>query len=198
MFMGPFDATMAWNENTLMGVNRFLDKFSDYVKQQNTLSDSDKKAKVIINQLIDGVGKDIEGFKYNTALAKMMEALNKLKNGGHNLGKREVKSLLILLAPFAPYIACELWSSIDNKNSVHKQRWPEVDRQYLVRETISIPISINGKKRVEISLSVDKIHDEKIVLDLCRGNEAISKWLEGKQVIRSIYVPGKIVNFVVK
>ncbi len=197
MFMGPFDATMAWNENTLMGVNRFLDKFSDFCNHIKIVSDSSKEVNVIVNQLIDGVGKDIEGFKYNTALAKMMEALNRLKNTNEGVGKKELESLIILLAPFAPYTAQEMWSCVGKMDLVHKQSWPEVDKGYLVKETLVIPVSVNGKKRAEISLSLDEAKDEKTVLDICRKNEILSKWLKDKQIVRSIYVPGKIVNFVV-
>ena len=207
MFMGPFDNTMPWNEKTLAGVRRFLDKFYDYVSSQSDdKTDSSDQVKMIINKLIEGVTGDLESFKYNTAIAKMMEALNKLRagkcpssRGASELGGEELKSLIKLLAPFAPYMTEELYSKRrgEDEVSIHVSSWPEADKKYLVDNKITIPVAINGKRRSEIEIDSQQVGNETEVLELAIKNEVIARWVEGKEVTRKIYVPGKMVNLVI-
>ena len=182
MFMGPFNGTMAWNENTLMGVKRFLDKFE---KAMINLSASSNEDKVIINKTIDGVTKDLENFGYNTAIAKLMECLNKVSGWS----REESKKIIKLIAPFAPYLAEELWNESE---SVHAAEWPKVEEKYLVESEMTIPVAINGKVRAQIKVA----NDEKEVIVKAKELEEVKKWLEGKKIIKEIYVPGKMVNIV--
>jgi len=206
MFMGPYDATMIWNEKTLMGVKRFLDKFFQFIqkqildnKQNNNLSDSSREVKVIVNKMIDGVERDIESFKYNTALAKMMEGLNNLRISQNQLSNEDIKTLIKLLAPFAPYTTEELWDMVDKKEkSVHQSSWPEVDKSCLVESQVILPVSINGKRRYEIKVNSDDLGNEEEVKQLASQDNGFKKWTEGKNIERYIYIEGRMLNIVVK
>ena len=195
MFMGPFDSTMAWNEKTLMGVKRFLDRFEKYVKSQmenNTASS--KEVKLIINKLIDGVTEDLEGFKYNTAIAKMMEALNGLM--ANRTEREDVKVLIKLLAPFAPYLAEELFSLFE-KTSVHASEWPVADKKYLIEDELTVMVAINGKVRSELKIKTDEINNKEAVLELAKRDEKVIRWIGDKKIVKEIYVVGKMINFVI-
>jgi len=199
MFMGPFDNTMLWNEKTLVGVKRFLDKFFGYVSSQsNDKTDSNKQAKVIINKLIEGVTRDLESFKYNTVIAKMMEALNNFRKFNFQLSIDDRKKLIRLLAPFAPYMTEELYSRIKGEGelSVHVSAWPQVDNKYLIDDKVIIPVAINGKRRSEIEIDSQQVGNETEVIEIAMKNEAIARWIEGKEVTRKIYIQGKMVNLV--
>jgi leucyl-tRNA synthetase len=206
MFMGPFEGTMAWNEKTLMGVKRFLEKYSKNIiraldnKQSNIESDSSNKIKLIISKVIKGVSDDIERFSYNTAIAKLMEANNALADKYNEVSKEDLKSLIKLLAPFAPYMAEELWCNLRNADlcSVHELSWPEVEEKYLVEDIFRVAVAVNGKVRSEIEVSSEDKDNEQKVLLLAREDEKMKSWLVGKEIVREIYVKGKMVNLVVK
>jgi len=227
LFMGPYDATMVWNEKTLMGVKRFLNKFEEFIQKQITRTklqepnklqispavagqansnnqytiniDSSREVKVIVNKMINGVERDIESFKYNTALAKMMEGLNNLRINQYQLSNEEIKVLIKLLAPFAPYTTEELWNMIDKKEkSVHQSSWPEVDKSYLVGSQVSIPVSINGKRRYEIKVDRDDLSNKDLIIELASQEDGFKKWTEAKNIERYIYVEGRMLNIVVR
>ena len=197
MFIGPFDGTMAWNENTLMGVKRFLDKMERFTLDQirnKFVNEYDNG--LTINQLIEGVEKDFENFGFNTAIAKLMEALNELKT----VSREEMKVLIKLLAPLAPYMAEELWNEvggIDESLSIHKSLWPKTDENLLIAKSVKIPVAINGKTRVVIEVDRTEMENKEAILKLVYVNEKIKKYLEGKEVKREIIVSGKMVNLVV-
>ena len=194
MFMGPFEGTMAWNEKTLMGVKRFLDRFEKFIiSQLNNDTTSNINNKVLINKLIKGVGDDIENFGFNTAIAKLMKTTNELKEAG----KEEIKILIKLIAPLAPYTSEELWSKF-GEGSVHTARWPEPEEKYLIEDKIMVAVAVNGKTRSQIEVNKDELNDEKAVLDRAKSLEKIKEWIGGKTIVKEIYVPGRMVNLVVK
>lgn len=199
MFMGPFEATMAWNENTLMGVKRFLERFERFVLANLPGEEaSNREVQVIVNKLIKGVSEDLEGFGFNTAIAKMMEALNKLSEDKYLVSKNVIEKLLKLIAPFAPYLAEELWSKLGNTGSVHVQSWPEVETEYLIDEMITIIVSVNGKPRSRFELGREFVGNKDFVVGEAKKLEDMKKWLERKEIVREVYVPGKMVNLVVR
>jgi leucyl-tRNA synthetase len=200
MFMGPFDSTMAWNENTLMGVKRFLDRFEKYIRAQKGKEVvSEKEVKVIINKLIKSVTDDLNNFKYNTAIAKMMEALNGLLSIKAQISNEEIKTFIKLIAPFAPYLAEELWmdEKLKNDKSVHNASWPVADKKYLIENDVLVMIAINGKVRSELKIKTDEIDNKKLVLNLAKKDEKIIKWIGSRKMIKEIYIPGKMTNFVI-
>jgi len=200
MFMGPFDATMAWSEETVMGVKRFLDRFEVFIgKQLENNSDSSDEVKVIVSKLVDGVGRDIENFKYNTAIAKMMEALNNLSIINYELRIEEIRTLIKLIAPMAPYMAEELWQKAMGTTPglfVHQERWPEADKKYLKEEKIVLPVAINGKVRDQLRVKNEELETKEKILKKAKALPKIQKWVEGKEIIKEIYVEGKMINFV--
>ena len=204
MFMGPFDSTMAWNEKTLMGVKRFLDRFEKLVRCSTKVSSgpginpaSSREVKVIINKLIDGVTEDLNGFKYNTAIAKIMETLNKISNDKYPISNEDLEKLIKLLSPFAPYLAEELWSELGNNTSVHASEWPVVDKKYLVEDEITVMVAINGKVRDQMSVDRSQISDEKEIIKKAKELENIKKWIGDKKIVKEIYVLSKMINFVI-
>jgi len=199
MFMGPFEGTMAWNEKTLMGVKRFLDRFEKIIKsyQLRVTSDSSQESKVLINKLIDGVSRDLNNFSFNTAIAKLMEAINKLSITNYELRIEDLNTLIKLLAPLAPYTAEELWMG-QTGGSVHSQSWPGVEEKYLREETINIPVAVNGKVREQMSVDRSQISDELEIVMKAKELEKIKQWIAGKEIVKEIYIPGKMVNLVVK
>ena len=205
MFMGPFDSTMAWNEKTLMGVKRFLDRFEKYIRSQ--ISDlrsqkdhdiaSSNEVKLIISKLIKAVTEDLENFKYNTAIAKMMETLNSLSSSSsYKVESEDVKTLIKLLAPFAPYMAEELYSLFE-KTSVHVSEWPKADKKYLIDTETVVMVALNGKVRDQISVDRSQISDGKKLIEKAKELEKIKKWIGDKKIVKEIYVPGKMINFVI-
>lgn len=192
MFMGPFEGTMAWNTNALKGVQRFIDRFMAYV-QEGVADKSEKSAQVAVNRLVRKVSEDLDSFQYNTAIAAMMETLNEIE--GKKISKNDAKVLVQLIAPFAPYLSEELWESLGEKDSVHTTDWPEVDESALAEEKIEIPVQVNGKVRGRVEVAPDA--PEKAVREAAEALETVQKYIEGKKVKKFIYVPGKIVTFVV-
>lgn len=204
MFMGPFNGTMAWNENTLMGVKRFLDRFEKYINEHiNSKIASSHSVKVIVNKLIKGVSDDLNNLGFNTAIAKIMQAINELSSIKEEISVEDLKNLVKLIAPLAPYSAEELWSNLNNSldeyKSVHSNDWPTAENKYLVDEKIIIPVAINGKVRGQLMSdnSESGSENEEEVIKKAKELIEISKWLEGKKIIREIYIPKKMVNIVV-
>lgn len=211
MFMGPFDSTMAWNENTLMGVKRFLDRFEQFIKLQINQTESEtaknREVKVVLNKTIKNITDMIEQFKYNTAIAQMMEALNSLSSFKvKSLSSEDIKTLIKLIAPFAPYIAEELYfmvethdrASLHEYTSVHVAEWPKADPQYLIEEEVVIMVAINGKTRSQLKINSAKQNNKDEILDLVKKDEKIIKWIGTNDIVKEIYIPGKMVNLVIK
>ena len=202
MFMGPFDSTMAWNEKTLMGVKRFLDRFEKFIEQVICQSNSDSvssdEVSLIINKTIKGVTEDLEAFKYNTAIAKMMEMLNGLSiNKSINISIEDTKKILRLLAPLAPYTTEELYNRLD-KESIHSSDWPVVEEKYLVDKEIKVMIAINGKVRSSILIEAQEVNNKEMILKMVKENNEIVKWLGDKKIVNEIYIPAKMVNLVLQ
>lgn len=196
MFMGPFTGTMAWNEKTLMGVKRFLERFEGTVsKQILNIDDSNNGAEVIMNKAVKGISEDLEDFGYNTAIAKLMKLINEINRKGLKLSEEQIKNVIRLIAPLAPYIAEELYSRLGG-GSVHGTNWPVVDEGLLVAATAVIPVAVNGKVRDQIEVRVGESKEK--VLELVKKLEKIKKWIEGKKVVKEIYVPGKMISMVVE
>ena len=199
MFMGPFEATMVWNENALRGTERFLIRFKNLVEiQANNDNKVNRKTKQLIHHLTAKVSKDIDSFAYNTAIAAMMETLNAINNDKLVLTREDLGVLVKLLAPFAPYLAEELWCRVlKNDFSVHQQSWPKVQKEYLKAEKNTIIVQVNGRLKGKIDvkryISMDK---DRLIL-LIKETPAIKKHLLDKKVKKVIFIPGKLINFVI-
>ena len=199
MFLGPVEQSKPWDTKGIEGVHRFLRKlwrlFFDDVKGKvwSTEKATDAELKVL-HKTIKKIEEDTERFSFNTAVSTFMICVNELSDLKCN--KKEVlESMLILLTPYAPHIAEELWNKLGNSGSVLDAAYPIFDAKYLVETSKEYPISINGKHRATINIAVDAAQDEveKIVL----ANDIVQKWLEGKAPKKIIFVKGKMVNVVV-
>ncbi|MDD4271436.1 MAG: leucine--tRNA ligase [Patescibacteria group bacterium] len=197
MFMGPFSQPCAWSTNGLIGARRFLEKvFNLQLRITNyELRITNDKLERLLHKTIKRVSEDIEYFKFNTAISALMIMANKL-------GEQEKISIIhyslfiILLSPFAPHLAEELWSGIGHKESIFKEKWPEFNPDLVKDETINLVVQINGKVRdmIEVSADISENEAKKIALE----SEKINKWLESKEVIKIIFVKGKLINIVIK
>ncbi len=213
LFAAPPEKEMVWTEEGVQGAWRFLNRvWRRAIEDEEALKKAadgfdperlDEAGKSLyrkLNQTIKKVTEDLEGLRFNTAIAALMEMLNALydyrKTGGVNaLYKNAMLVYLQLLAPFAPHIAEELWHRF-NENSVFDARWPTYDEGALVADTITLVVQVNGKVRARMQVPADT--DEKTALALAREQENVRRHLEGKEIVKEIYVPGKLVNLVVK
>ena len=199
MVLGPLEQSKPWDTNGIDGVNRFLKKlWALYYKGDTLLVDSsDPSAEALksLHKLIKKVTADIEAFSYNTSVAAFMICVNELSQLKCH-SRAILEPLLIVLAPFAPHIAEELWhSALGHDNTICDAAWPEWNEAYLVESTARYAVSFNGKARFNIEVPADTDADS--VRDIALANEAAAKWIEGKTVRKVIVVPGKIVNIVV-
>ncbi|HRH25733.1 MAG TPA: class I tRNA ligase family protein, partial [Parcubacteria group bacterium] len=190
MFMGPFEQAIAWSEASLVGPRRFIERVWKLGNKVGGVETDNYS----MHSAIKKVTLDIEGMGFNTAVSALMVWVNELDKKT-SISKEEYETLVSLFAPFAPHVAEELWSILGHKESVHTASWPTYDESKLVKSEIVYAIQINGKVRSEISVSKDQ--DQIEIEKLALSNEAVSKWLEGKEVKKVIVVPGKVVNIVV-
>ena len=196
MFLGPLEQSKPWDTNGIDGVNRFLKKL--WKLYEGGVSDSPASAASLksVHTLIKKVGFDIENFSYNTSVAAFMICVNELT--AQKCNAREVlEPLVIVLAPFAPHVAEELWHNALNKTTtVCDANWPAYDEAHLVEQEVTYPVSFNGKARFQLTLAANLGQED--VLAAAMSHPGAAKWLEGKTVVKTIFVPGKIVNIVVK
>ena len=199
MFLGPVDQDKPWDTKGIEGVHRFLKKlwrlFFDEQKGLIVTSDVPTKDELkTLHKTIKKIEEDTERFSYNTSVSAFMVCVNELTDLKSH--KREIlEPLIILLAPYAPHIAEELWHLLGNAATILDAAFPGFEEKYLVETTKEYPVSINGKLRTQLvmDLNADQKQVEKIVLQ----NQVVQKWLEGKQPKKIIYVKGKMVNVVV-
>ena len=192
MFIGAFDAAASWSEDGVKGCRRFLDRVW---KLQDIMTDEEgfsKEFETKMHQTIKKVSFDYENLKYNTAIAQLMTMLNDFSKAG-KITKGELKTYLILLNPVAPHITEEMWEAIGENGRVYQQTWPEYDEAKTVESTVEIAVQINGKTKSTINIAKDADKDSVIAA----AKEALGNRLSGN-IIKEIYVPGRIVNIVAK
>ena len=192
MFIGAFDLAASWSEDGVKGCRRFLDRVW---KLQDLMTDEEGYSKDLetkMHQTIKKVSNDFENLKYNTAIAAMMTLLNDFYKKG-SITRGELKTLIILLNPVAPHITEEMWQIIGCEGRVYQQTWPEYDEAKTVESTVEIAVQINGKTKATINIAKDADKDSVIAA----AKEALGNRLSGN-IIKEIYVPGRIVNIVAK
>ena len=198
MFLGPIEQSKPWDTNGIDGVNRFLKKLWGlfYKGDDCVITDEKPSAEALksLHKLIKKVTFDIEHFSYNTSVSAFMICINELS--AMKCTSREIyNDLVVVLAPFAPHIAEELWHKLGNDTTVCDAKWPEFNEAYLVEQLVKYVVSFNGKPRfnIEVATGTDKAEVERLALT----NEAAAKWLDGKTPKKVIVVPNKIVNVVI-
>ena len=198
MFLGPLTDSKPWNTNGIEGVSRFFGKFWRLFYEGENWAVSNEKASneelKILHKTIKKVTEDIESMSFNTSVSAFMVATNEL--GTLKCRKQEIlEPILILLAPFAPHIAEELWHQLGNKESIHIANWPKYNATLLVENSFNYPISINGKTRAQIEIELTATEDE--IKQAVLNHDLVIKWMEGKPLKKFILVKGRIVNVVV-
>ena len=196
MFLGPVEQAKPWDTNGIEGVHRFLKKFwklYDASMTSNTSSTSATRDELkVLHQTIKKITDDIERFSFNTSVSTFMIATNQLTD--LKCGSREVlEPLVVLIAPFAPHIAEELWHQLGHEGSVCDAQWPVCDPQYLVEDTVKYPVQFNGKMRFMLELPADA--DQQKALEAVKAAPESAKWLTGEPK-KVIFVPKKIINIV--
>ncbi len=195
MFIGAFDQSTPWSMNGVKGCYKFLDRVWNL---QGMLTDSDEYSKdmeISMHKTVKKVTQDIERMKFNTAIASLMSLINEFYTKG-SVTKGEFKTFLILLNPIAPHITEELWQIAGGNGMITDNKWPEYDEEKTVDDTIEMVVQINGKIREKMQIPVGLSQDE--VKKLAVESEKIAQCLEGKNVVKVIVVPNKLINFVVK
>ncbi len=193
MFMGPFDQSLPWSTESIIGSRRFIDRA--YRLQEKVINKkSSKDLEKNLHKVIKKVTNDIENFAFNTAVSSMMIFINEAEKEEF-IGEKDFKMFLQILAPFAPHITEEIWVGLGEKKTIHRSSWPKYDKKKIIDETIKIAIQVNGKVRSEIIVGNDE--EEEIVKNLALKDENVVPWLENKEIKRIIYVKGRIVNIVV-
>ncbi len=197
MFLGPVEQSKPWNTNGIDGCHRFLKKF--WTLATNSSADDNKEPSKeelkSVHKLIKKVTEDIEHFSYNTSVSAFMICVNELSQLKCN-NKKLIDKLIVCIAPFAPHIAEELWHIMGNKTSVCDASWPIYDEKYLTEEGIQLTVSFNGKARFQKMFPIDA--DNQTIQKTVLEDEQSQKYLEGKQIVKVIIVPKKIINIVVK
>lgn len=194
MFIGDFEKSAPWSENGVKGCRKFLDK----VWRTQELVDGDsnfEKMETLIHQTIKKVSEDYENLKFNTAIAQLMTLLNEFNNLD-KISEEQFKIFLILLNPVCPHITEEIWQRMGYEGYVHEASWPEYDESKTILDVIELPIQINGKLRATVEISRDASEDE--VFEKAIADDVVAKYLEGKNVVKKIYVKGRIFNIIVK
>ena len=198
MFLGPVEQAKPWDTNGIDGSHRFLRKFWNLAQSiiaqgdQGTPSSAELKS---LHKLIKKVTEDIESFSYNTAIPAFMIATNELSQ--LKCTKRCIlEPMVVLIAPFAPHIAEELWEQLGHETSVCDAQWPAFEEKYLVEDTVKMMVAFNGKTRFGIDFPADA--DNATIEAAARGHELTPKYLEGRQIVKVIIVPKRMINIVVK
>ncbi len=196
MFLGPVEQSKPWDTNGIDGCHRFLKKFWNLCSagcgDTQTATPEELKS---VHKLIKKVSQDIEHFSYNTSISAFMICVNELSQL-KSKNKEMMKTLVVLIAPFAPHIAEELWEQLGGQGSVCDAAWPTWNEEYLVENTVKLGVAFNGKTRFEMEFAADA--DNQTIQEAVLADEKAAKYLEGKQIIKVIIVPKRMVNVVIK
>ena len=195
MFLGPVETSKPWDTNGIDGCFRFLKKFWKLYQQDLNDNEPSKESVKSVHKLIKKVSNDIEQFSYNTAISAFMICVNELGQQKCN-NRGLLRNLVILIAPFAPHIAEELWQHLGEKDSVCNAQWPIWNEAYLTENEVQLTISFNGKARFQMTFPIDASKED--VETAALNDERSKKYIDGKTIVKVIVVPKKIVNIVCK
>jgi leucyl-tRNA synthetase len=193
-FMGPFDQQVAWSTGGIMGSRRFIErvwKLGEKISKKESLS---KEAETNLHKTIQKVTDDITSMRFNTAISTLMIALNEFEKSPA-ISREQYEMFLKIIAPFAPHMSEEVWTSLGNKKSIHLSVWPVSDKSKTVESVVKIGVQVSGRVRGVIEVEIEAI--ESRVVEIAKANPEINKWIEDKKIVKIIYVPGKILNLVV-
>ena len=194
MFIGDFEKAAPWSPKSIKGCRRFLERVWSLEDKVQDGDEYSKEHEALMHRTIKKVGEDADNLKANTAIAALMTMLNEFYDKGVN--KAEYKTFLALLNPFAPHITEELWQQLGETGLLSVAPWPQYDESKTVESTVEMAVQVNGKLKGTIKLAADA--DKQAAIDAALAEEKVQHAIEGKQIVKQIVVPGKIVNIVVK
>jgi leucyl-tRNA synthetase len=208
MFLGPYDQGGDFRDTGMAGMYRFLERV--WKASQNKINgktNTGLKLQIMLQKTIKKVTEDIGKFKYNTAIASLMEFMNVYEENEREqkaenreqFSKEDAAKLFKLFAPFAPYITEEIWHRLypDSSGSIHSSQWPEYDSKILEGEQVEIPIQINGKTRAVMAVDPAVAQSQSEVVKVIMDNRQVSKYLENKKIVKIIFVANKIINLII-
>jgi leucyl-tRNA synthetase len=213
MFMGPFEASLPWSTDNIVGSRRFVErvwKLTSKVTSRVSKSLFDKggttagseqwshdrkKMEMIMHQTVKKVTEDIDHFAFNTAVSAMMIAVNEMEKIPE-IAQKDFELFLKILSPFAPHVAEELWHTLGHTTFIVTEKWPQADPKKMQSEEVIIVVQVNGKVRGQILCARD-MSDSDVSLT-ARQNVDVDKWLTGKEIVKTIHIPNRLVNFVVR
>lgn len=195
MFIGDFEKSVPWSTDGVKGCKRFLDRVWKLMEITVPGDQYRPELEAKIHQTIKKVSLDYENLKFNTAIAALMTLLNDISHVG-TINEAEIRTFLILLNPVAPHITEEMWEKLGFEGMLNEQRWPVWDEAKTVEQTVEIGVQVNGKLRGTVTVNVDD--SQEVAREKALASEAVKKALEGKAIVKEIYVPGKIYNIVAK
>lgn len=194
MFMGPFTDGGDWNDQGITGIARFIDRFWKVITEKSTAVANKEDLQKNLHKLIKRVTEDVEKFHFNTAVAALMEFVNfALKNGADQASR---KVLALLIAPLSPHLGEECWEVLGGKKSVFEEKWPKFNPKLVVDNVVKIGIQVNGKVRGDIEIAKDAPQAE--AMKAAQANPNVAKYLCEGKIVKEIYVPGRIIGFVIK
>ena len=194
MFIGDFEKAAAWSDNAVKGCKRFLDRIwnlADQVKEGDTYS---KDNEALVHKTIKKVSDDIENMKFNTAIAALMTLTNQFYDKGVN--RAEFQTLLLLLSPFSPHIVEELWERFGLEGMACTSSWPAYDESKTIASEVTIAVQVGGKLKATVTVPMNS--DQEAVLEVVKAEPKIAKLMEGKNLVKVIHVPNKLMNLILK
>ncbi len=212
MFMGPMDGFPDFRDTGIEGMKRFTERVWNLLtenKEPNLDKKDSDEVETVMHKTIKKVTEDISDFRYNTAIAALMEFVNLLREKANSKGtnlknnsdvwKSALKNLTLMIAPFAPHLAEEVWVSHLKKDfSIHRHAWPSFDLQKTVESTVITAVQVNGKLRGTLELETSIASTKTAVVNAAKNEPVVAKWLEGQEIVNTIFVPLKLINFVLK
>lgn len=208
LFLGTFELEVSWSDEGVRGMSRFINRVFELISENpggNGKAEGKEAEDLnrIMHRTIKAVSSDIENFSFNTAIARLMELTNAMIDASKKtqlpsttLWREVVQTMLKLLAPITPFLAEELWQTTGETGSVHQQKWPTFDEKALVESTVVFPVQVNGKLRDQIELPADV--DEAGARKAAEASDKVQKYIEGTQIVKFIFVPKRMISFVVK
>ena len=197
MFMGPIEAEKPWSNDGISGVNRFLKRVWNLFETPSKIAEQGSlELTKLMHKTVKGITEDMERMSFNTAIAKLMEYVNAVYKSNESVAKSDMETFVLLLAPQAPHIAEELWQKLGHTESLAYAAWPTYDEQLTQSDTMDIVVQVMGKKRALIRVSANA--DKETVLAAAKTNENVKTFINGKTILKEVYIPGRLVNFVVR
>ena len=196
MFMGPLSADKPWNDDAVMGAKKFIDRvYRLYMEEDKVKEEENKNLEKIYHQTVKKVTNDYETLNINTAISQMMIFMNAVAK--ESVYPREyAEGFVKLFNPLCPHVTEEIWEKLGHKNTIAYEKWPTYEEEKIVEDEITIGVQVNGKLRGTISIPKDATKEE--TEEIAKKNENVLKFIDGKEIVKTIVIPGKIVNIVVK